>query len=155
MKTITYLPISPFRDDVRDLMNQLNAHHLSHCSPEICHLTTAEEIANFDHLMVGAFSDEQLCGMGAIKFMADYGEITRMFVVDEFRGTGIAKQILDRLVEAAIERNLRSVKLETSLKFTRAVRLYQSYGFANCAPFSDYVHAPYNAYMEKQLSSQV
>lgn len=151
MKTIIYQPISPFRDDVRDLMNQLNRHHLSHCLLEVCHLTTAEEIANSDHLMIGAFSDEQLCGMGAVKFMADYGEITRMFVVDEFRGNGIAKRILDCLVESAVERKLQSVKLETSLKFTRAVRLYQSYGFAPCAPFGDYVNAPHNTYMEKKL----
>lgn len=151
MKTISYQPISPFRDDVRVLMNQLNMHHLSHCLAEVCHLATAEEIAKYDHLMIGAFSDKQLCGIGAVKFMAGYGEITRMFVDEEFRGKGIAKPILDRLVEAAMARGLQSVKLETSLKFTRAVRLYTSYGFALCAPFGNYVNAPYNTYMEKRL----
>lgn len=152
MNKIIYQVISPFRADVRVLVDRLNAHHLSHCPPEICHLTTAEQLAETDYLMIGAFNDKILCGIGAIKFMKSYGEITRMFVDEQFRGHGIAKRILEFLLERAVERNLKSVKLETSEKFTSAVRLYKSYGFTPCAPFGEYVYAPHNTYMEKNLA---
>lgn len=151
MNGIHFSTISPLRDDVRTLMEQLNAHNLSHCPPEICHLATPEQLAGSDCTMIGAFSRERLCGMGAIRFMDSYGEITRMFVEEDFRRKGIAKQILDLLVQCAINRNLQSVKLETSVKFTNAVSFYAASGFTACAPFGDYVHAPHNSYMKKIL----
>jgi putative acetyltransferase len=132
-------------------MERLNAHNLSHCPPEICHLATAEQLAESDCLMIGAFTDEHLCGMGALKFFENYGEITRMFVEQPFRRKGIARQILDLLIQEAVKRNLESLKLETSEQFANAVRLYKSSGFVPCAPFGEYVHAPHNAYLEKTL----
>ena len=151
MSDIVFRTISPIRDDVEGLMAKLNAHNLSYCPPEICHLATAGQLAEADCLMIGAFADEHLCGIGAIKFMGIYGEITRMFVEEQFRKIGIARQILDLLTQAANTRNLESIKLETSVRFTNAVRLYKSAGFVPCPPFGEYVHAPYNTYMEKRL----
>lgn len=153
MSDFVFQPISPLRDDVLVLVERLNAHNLSHCSPEICHLATANQLAESDCLMIGAFTGEHLCGMGAIKFMETYGEITRMFVEEPFRRNGIANQILDLLIKAAIERNLESIKLETSVRFENAVRLYKSTGFIPCAPFGEYVHAPFNTYLEKKLQA--
>lgn len=153
MSDFVFRSISPLRGDVLALMERLNAHNLSHCAPEICHLATAEQLAVSDCLMIGAFADEHLCGMGALKFMETYGEITRMFVDEPFRRKGIASRILDLLVQAAIERNLTSIRLETSERFINAVRLYETTGFIQCGPFGAYVHAPYNTYMEKKLKA--
>ena len=132
-------------------MQSLNAHNLSHCPPEICHLVTAEQLADADCLMIGAFNEGQLCGMGAIKFMENYGEITRMFVEEQYRRNGIANRILHLLTQVAIQRNLKSIKLETSVNFTSAVRLYESTGFVPCTYSPNGVHAPHNTYMEKKL----
>ncbi len=151
MSIFNYRAISPLRDDVRNLMERLNAHNLSHCPPEICHLATAEHLAKSDCLMIGAFSGEHLCGMGTVKYFETYGEITRMFVEEQYRGMGIAKQIINLLIQATIERNLESIKLETSEQFANAVRLYKSAGFVPCAPFGEYVHAPHNTYLGKKL----
>lgn len=151
MSEFVFQTISPLRDDVRVLMEKLNAHNLSHCPPEICHLATAEQLAGSDCLMIGAFNKEQLCGMGTIRFMDSYGEITRMYVDEQNRRKGIASQILHLLIQAAVKRNLKSIKLETSEKFTKAVRFYETAGFVRCAAFGEYVHAPHNAYMEKKL----
>jgi len=144
--------ILPLRDDVRALVEQLNTHHLSHCSPEICHLTSAEQLAHSDCTMIGAFNGDHLCGIGAIKYMGTYGEITRMFVEEPFRRKGLASRILDLLISHARERKLRCVKLETSESFVSAVRLYGARGFVPCQPFGEYVHAPFNSYMEKELN---
>jgi putative acetyltransferase len=151
MKAFVYQVISPLRDDVRALMDRLNKHNLSHCPPEICHLATPEQLATTDCIMFGAFIEGCLCGMGAIKFMTGYGEITRMFVADEFRGRGVAKEILGCLIQCAVDRGLASVKLETSTKFISAVRLYKASGFTLCPPFGEYVNSSHNTYMEKKL----
>jgi len=151
MSDFIFQAISPLRDDVRILMERLNAHNLSHCPPEICHLATAEQLAKSDCLMIGAFNEENLCGMGTILFKNTYGEITRMYVDEQYRRMGIANRILHHMIQEAIKRNLRSIKLETSIRFTKAIRLYESNGFNLCAPFGQYVHAPYNTYMEKIL----
>lgn len=132
-------------------MKKLNAHNLSRCPPEICHLATAEQLAESDCLMIGAFSEDHLCGMGTIRFMETYGEITRMYVDEQSRRKGIANQILHLLIQEAMKRNLKSIKLETSLRFANAVRFYESTGFIPCAPFGEYVHAPHHTYMEKNL----
>ncbi len=151
MKAFVYQVILPLRDDVRALMDRLNKHNLSHCPLEICHLATSEQLAATDCIMIGAFIEGSLSGMGAIKFMSGYGEITRMFVADEFRGKGVAKEILGTLIQCAVERGLVSVKLETSRKFISAVRLYETSGFTLCPPFGEYVSSPHNTYMEKKL----
>jgi len=83
--------------------------------------------------------------------MENYGEITRMFVEEQYRRNGIAGQILRLLIQEAIKRDLKSVKLETSVSFTNAVHLYESTGFIPCAPFGEYVHTPHNTYMERKL----
>ena len=151
MSKIQFQLVSPFRDDVLKLMDLLNAHNLSHCPPEICRLTTAQQLAEAE--MIGAFHDNELVGIGAIKYDTDYGEITRMYVVEQFRGRKISRGILDSLVSRAIKRQIFSLKLETSIKFKSAVQLYKNYGFTECAPFGKYVEAPYNTYMEMLIIS--
>lgn len=151
MDEITFKPVSPFQDDVQTMMARLDAHNLALCPPDICHLSTASELDASDCLMLGAFSKKSLCGIGAIKFFDNYGEVTRMFVDERFRHQGIARKLLDLLVEAARKRKLQSVKLETSEKFVNAVALYRSYGFVECAPFGEYVNKPFNRYMQFTL----
>lgn len=150
-KNIIYQPISPLREDVRYLITQLNQHHLSHCPPDVCHLAQAEQLVEMDCVMVGAFDESVLCGMGAVKFFDDYAKITRMFVLDEYRGNRIGNTILTKLIELVKERKLPVVKLETSEKFKAAVKLYRLNGFKVCVPFGEYVSSAQNLYMQKTI----
>jgi putative acetyltransferase len=151
INNLSYQPISPLREDVRYLIGLLNEHHLSHCPPEICHLAPAEQLAEQNCVMIGAFDQNKLCGMGTVKFFDDYAEITRMFVLDEYRGNRIAGTILNQLIELAKDRNLSDVKLETSDKFEAAVNLYYANGFEICGPFGEYLTKAQNMYMQKKL----
>ena len=150
-KNIIYKSISPLREDVQYLITQLDQHHLSHYPLEVCHLTQSEQLAEMDCVIIGAFDESVLCGMGAVIFFDDYAEITRMFVLDEYRGNRIANTILTKLIELVKERKLPVVKLETGEKFKAAVELYRLNGFEVCAPFGEYVNSAHNLYMQKIL----
>lgn len=144
--------VSPLAKDVQALIEMLDQHNLQHYSAEVCYLDPPEILAAGNCRMFGAYQDSQLCGIGAIKLFGEYGEIKRMFVLPKFRGQGLSRMILDKLIEVAKASGCSSVKLETGAKFEAAVRLYQSYGFQECGPFGTYTKGFPNMYMERALT---
>ena len=91
--------------------------------------------------------------MGGLRFFGDYAEVTRMFVLEEHRGKGLATRLLDELENEAIRRKKSFLRLETSNRFENAYRLYLKHGFNLCEPFGEYAHATYqHSYMEKAIS---
>lgn len=143
----------PTSNEARRLFKLLDEHNTSHCPPEVCHLTQPEEMLASGALLLGVYCDEQLRGMGGLKFLEGYAEITRMFLEENVRGSGLAEPLLDALAERARQRNYALLKLETSDKFERAVHLYEKYGFTFCTPFGEYVSKPYNTYMELHMEN--
>ena len=146
--------VSPFDSEVYKLIESLNEHNLSYYPPEECHLDPPEVLAADNCTMVGFYKDQKLCGIGAIKFFEDYGEIKRMFVPDEFRGQGIANAILENLIERVIKKDKAFVRLETGIKFKAAVGLYEKHGFKKCEPFGQYAHEIHGTCMEKPLKEK-
>jgi len=145
--------ISPTGKEVKKLFKLLDAHNMTYCPPEECHLTQPDELERVSSILFGIFCDGSLSGMGGLKFIDDYAEVSRMFVLEEYRGKGLAFILLKELEREAIHRNKTSLKLETSDKFENAYRLYLKYGFNLCKPFGEYRHAIYqHSYMEKKLS---
>lgn len=143
--------ISPNRLDVQAMFAALNQHHLAHCPSEICHLTSADELERDGCFLIGALERDTLCGIGGVKLLEGYGEITRMYVAPEHRGKLIAERILEKLIALASEHGRHLIRLETSDKFEAAMKLYLKHGFAPCPAFGDYVDEPYNTYLEKRL----
>ena len=91
-------------------------------------------------------------GCGGIKlFGREYGEVKRMFVRPQYRGLGLGKLMLDRLVEYAQERRVSVLRLETGIYQTDAIRLYERYGFERRDPFGEYKDDPLSIYFEMQL----
>jgi GNAT superfamily N-acetyltransferase len=77
-----------------------------------------------------AHYDHAVAGVGCLKKLAEgVGEIQRMYVLPAFRGKGIGRAIVHRLVEDARMIGYRQLKLE-SLEFLKAAHsLYRSVGF--------------------------
>lgn len=145
-------PISPTDERSRRLFRLLDAHHTALCPPEACHLTQADALDRADAILLGVFRDGVLCGMGALKFLDDYAEVSRMFIVEEHRGNGLATMLLHRLEREAADRGKPALRLETSDRFEAAFHLYLKYGFRSCEPFGEYIHAAFqHAYMEKRI----
>jgi len=144
--------VSPSDPDIQKLFTLLDEHNLSYCPPEVCHLTQPDELEFSNAILLGVFSDGVLAGMGGLKFYADYAEVTRMFILPEFRGNRLGVQLLSELETVASNHNYDYLKLETSEQFKPAYQLYLGYGFRLCAPFGEYVNKVHNTYMEKRIA---
>lgn len=74
--------------------------------------------------------DGRPVGVGALKRVSDeVGEVKRMFVRPEGRGRGVARALLEQLLDDADALGYRRVRLETLVFMTEAHRLYRSLGF--------------------------
>lgn len=89
--------------------------------------------------VIVAYIDDTPVGCGAIKhFDATTMEIKRMYVAPQHRGQGIAKAILAALENWAKELSYTHCTLETGIRQTAAVSLYQGCGYKSIACYGQY-----------------
>ena len=94
----------------------------------------------------------QPAGCGGVQlFGAEYGEVKRMYVRPEYRGQGLAKQMLDHLAGHARQAGVSILRLETGIHQTEAIGLYEGYGFRRIGPFGEYQPDPNSVFFEKQI----
>lgn len=81
---------------------------------------------------------------------ASHCEMKRLYVRPAFRKYGIGRALSEKLIETAIDRGFRSMRLDTFKRLQSAIRLYQDLGFVYIEP---YYHNPFDdvVYMEKKL----
>ena len=99
-----------------------------------------------------AYLNEKAVGCGAIKkYSDDSMEIKRMFVVEEHRGTGIAKRLLFELEAWAKELNFSKCILETGKIQPEAIALYLKVGYSITENYEPYIGVENSVCMEKEL----
>lgn len=92
-------------------------------------------------------------GCGGIKFYApEYAEIKRMYVRPPFRGLGLGRAIIERLEEHAAQRGLGILRLETGIRQSEAIGLYERMGYRRIEAFGEYLPDPLSLFFEKRLS---
>ncbi len=101
--------------------------------------------------------DGEAAGCGGVQFYTNpneraYGEVKRMYVRPTFQGQGLAKQLLQRLEETSVARNIEILRLETGIHQTAAIQLYERCGFHRISPFGEYRDDPLSLYFEKPLT---
>ncbi|MDF2645840.1 MAG: acetyltransferase, partial [Paenibacillus sp.] len=100
------------------------------------------------------WEQDELVGCGAIKELdSQHGEIKSMRTSSSHLRKGVARRILEHIIEEAKRRGYQRLSLETGSMdaFEPARRLYASFGFQNCEPFSDYIEDPNSVFMTKEL----
>lgn len=90
-------------------------------------------------------------GCGGIHLVGEHGEIKRMYVRPEFRGSGLAKRILNRLEAHARAHRIKFLRLETGIHQKEAIGLYEKHGFSRIPPYGPYVGDPLLRCYEKRL----
>ena len=125
-----------------------------HSPAESVHALDVDALRAPDVTFWSAWIDGELAGCGALKRIDDArGEIKSMRVADAFLGRGVGRATLEHIITEARARGMKSLWLETgsAAAFTPALRLYESAGFARCAPFDGYVHDPFSIFMTRAL----
>jgi len=85
--------------------------------------------------VVLAYEGGRAIGCGALRTIAPgVGEMKRIYVRPEARGSGVGRALTMRLLEQA--RGLRVVRLDTLPTMGTAIRLYESLGFRRIPAYS-------------------
>jgi putative acetyltransferase len=76
---------------------------------------------NMNHYIIGTVAlyreSDRLC------------TLRKMYVDKNYRGIGLGKILMERILQKANELNFSEMKLETNAGMTSAIRLYENYGF--------------------------
>jgi len=73
--------------------------------------------------------DGKIVGYAGLWFAVDEAHVTNVAVDPQFRRQGIARALMLRLADAAIERDCAAWTLEVRLSSSGAQRMYESFGF--------------------------
>ncbi len=156
MKAFAISVESPRQDDVRALVVALNEEMFSLTPREHCHHMSIEEMAQPDTTVFVARAEGEAIACGALKrHPGAVGEVKRMYTKPEWRGRGVGKAILERIIARAREEGCRRVVVETGDKLHAAWRIYEQAGFTRCGSVLDYPPSPYTVFYEMALVGRV
>lgn len=143
---------SPFRPEVSELIDELDAYQGSLYPPASNYHDTRETLNQANCHFIAAYDGQDICGIGAVKLFADYGEIKRVYVPEKARGKGIAPLIVRELENFLIKNGVTLIRLETGIHHLDAIKLYQKLGYHRSSLFGDYMPDPLSVFMEKNLA---
>ena len=125
-----------------------------HSPPESVHALDIEGLRKPDITFWSVWESGELLGCGALKELdSQHAEIKSMRTSSSHLRRGVAKYLLNYMLEEARRRGYRRVSLETGSMeaFGPARQLYANFGFTYCEPFADYVEDPYSVFMTREL----
>lgn len=136
----------------------LEEHHqdmLHHSPPESVHALDLSALSHADITFWAVWKNNELAGCGALKELDNsQGEIKSMRTTKKFLRQGVAKLLLEHMIDQASTRGYQTLNLETGTMdaFLPAQKLYRQLGFEICPPFADYQEDPYSTFMTKNIS---
>ena len=144
--------------EIRALLEEhlRNMHELS--PPESVHALDLDALRHPSITFWTAWSGGDLLGCGALKELDPaHGEVKAMRTASSFPRTGVARAILQRILLEARARSYLGLSLETGSQpeFLPARRMYESFGFSYCPPFSSYVEDPNSVFMTLRFRDEV
>ena len=80
-------------------------------------------------IFLAHFNNEILGTISLIPVNENTYEILKLGVVDEFKGLGIGRKLMQICIDLCIEKNVKTIILESSSKLENALKLYEKLGF--------------------------
>jgi putative acetyltransferase len=146
---------SPLQDDIRALIDELNAVLLELSPPEFCFHMTVEEMAEPDTTVFVARDGGVAVACGALKrHETGLGEVKRMYTRPAHRGRRIGAAIMTRIEELARAEGILRLVLETGDRHPAAWAVYERAGFTRCGPVLDYPDSRWSVFYEKPLVAE-
>lgn len=144
-ETITIARASLTDDASRALIRSLNA-ELSGLYPEpgANHFQLdPEQVTGGRGAFLVVRRDGIPVGCGAVRVLdADTGELKRMYVSPDARGTGLGRRLVDALEAEARALGVRRLVLETGTRQHAAIALYRATGFRPIPLYGEYLRSP-------------
>jgi GNAT superfamily N-acetyltransferase len=143
--------VSPASKPALELTNKL-FYELDAIYPKSILENFVEENSSMD-IFIAAYSENgEAVATGALKrYNPETIEVKRMFVLKEFRGQGISKQILLELERIAKELNYKRIILETGTLQPEALSLYRKYGYKEIECYGRHANDPASVCFEKLI----
>lgn len=146
---------SPMQDDIRALIDELNAVLLELSPPEFCFHMTVEEMAQPDTTVFVARDNGLAVACGALKrHEGSVGEVKRMYTRPSHRGRKIGAAIMTRIEDLARAEGVARLVLETGDRHPAAWTVYERAGFTRCGPVLDYPDSQWSVFYEKPLVAE-
>ncbi|MGV3538430.1 MAG: GNAT family N-acetyltransferase [Rufibacter sp.] len=143
--------VLPTHERVVTLIEKLNQYQIALYGRQACTLEPPEILEKNKAFMVGAFVNETLVGIGAVKILEGYAEAKRMYVEENYRGLSIAGKILQALEAHARQLQVKKIYLETGNQHFSALKLYKKLGYQEVEIFGDYKPNPVSVFLGKNL----
>jgi putative acetyltransferase len=146
-------------DDLsRPEVHALLAEHLedmhAQSPPESVHALDLDGLRSAEVTFWTVWDGATLIGCGALKAVsATHGEIKSMRTSLSQRRRGAGRAVLAHIIEEARRRGYERLSLETGAQeaFKPAQRLYETFGFAVCGPFTGYAPDRNSVFMTLSL----
>jgi putative acetyltransferase len=152
---VTIAVESPFQDEVRELIEALNANLLALTPPEFCFHMTVEQMADADTTVFIAREDGKAVAVGALRRHAGgIGEVKRMYTRPDMQGQGIGRKIVGEIEALARREGFSTLVLETGDRHPAAWRVYERAGFTRCGPVLDYPDSTWSVFYQKRLDAE-
>jgi putative acetyltransferase len=144
-------PVLPTNSQAVALIEKLNQYQIGLYGLAACNLETPEALVQNNAFMVGAYREDTLIGIGAVKLFEQYAEIKRMYVEEPYRGLSIAESILNTLEEHVKQQGIGRLFLETGNLQQAAIKFYKKSGYCLVESFGDYKPNPVSRYFGKTI----
>ncbi len=140
--------------EIRALLEEhlRNMHEIS--PPESVHALDIAKLQQHDITFWTVWEGDELLGCGALRELdSTHGEVKSMRTAMAHRRKGVARVVLEHIINEAKFRKYIRLSLETGSQreFEPAQKLYESFGFTYCLPFADYEEDPNSVFMTKEL----
>jgi len=117
-------------------------------TPGCVHALDIEALQKSEITFWSAWEDDELLGCGALKELdSTHVELKSMRTAPKHLRKGVARKLLQHIVNNAKQRGYQRISLETSHTFEPAIQLYKSFNFIPCEPFADYTHDTNSVFM--------
>jgi len=144
--------ITPEHPDAIALITELEAHLEPLYPAESRHGYSVEKLLAQAVAFFVLRANDTPAGCGGIQlFGTAYGELKRMYVRSQFRGSGFGKLLLNHLIDYARAHGVDILRLETGIHQRAAISLYEWMGFQRIPPFGAYVEDPLSLFYEKRI----
>ena len=113
-----------------------------------------EELGGLRRRYIAALNGEEIIGYAGAAITVPTGDIHSVAILPEYRRRGIARELISKLEEWAIEQGVTQLTLEMRVGNEQAAPLYQSLGYKELAIRKNYYGVGVDALiMQKELGN--